>query len=236
MPLDVRSELVRGVVSFAGSALDGSPVKTIAPVPFLLNTGTGTQTGASPAQSGVGVSAPAMLWSEFIRRQITSIDSPSATLDLGASGFQVAVNTPTSGIFGKIQGHPFRLSGGASAFNVALLSTVSTTSAQIRKVLVTLGMPAQPYQSAIGLASAVLQLVVGSAMTTSSTTVISGGDIAFDRVPLPLPSAGEVPVGWLNVPNNFPISAAVSATMVWSDFRALQGMNMSALLIGVPQP
>ena len=82
-------------------------------------------------------------------------------------------------------------------------------------------------------------------MPTSATAVSSrgasgvGGTIIasfFDYVPLPLPSAGEIPVGWLNVPNNFAISATVSSTMLWSDLRAVQGINMSAMMPNVQQP
>jgi hypothetical protein len=96
---------------------------------------------------------------------------------------------------------------------------------------------ALPVQGGLNSANATVQFVYGSAMLTSASTVISGGAASyFDLVPLPLPSAGEIPVGWINVPNNFPVSTSISATMLWSDLRAVQGFNLSALLQGRMQP
>jgi hypothetical protein len=241
MPMDIRSEMLYGFVSFAGSALDGSPVKGLAAQPPVLQVTTGAQVG-TPAQGGGtlgsagGVSAPQYLWSEFARRMMTHIVSPSATLVVATSGYAIALTIPNSGLIGRLQGHPFLISA-AGAYSVQLTTGVSTTSNQIRKVLVTLGgFSAQPVQSQMALAGGTLAIIIGSAMATSASTVISGGDAMFDRVPIPVPSAGEVPVGWLNVPNNFLISSTVSGTMVWGDYRAVQGLNLSALLAGIPQP
>jgi hypothetical protein len=58
----------------------------------------------------------------------------------------------------------------------------------------------------------------------------------FDAVPLPMPSAGEIPVGWLNIPNSFATSAGINASHMITDYRAMQGLNLSAMLQGVPQP
>lgn len=220
MPLDVRSERVYGMVSAAVSAGDGIANKTLLPEPM---------TSAMPTL---------MTWAEMLRRMHTRITSPSATLLSGGSAGAVAIRVDglPSGINGVFQGWPFSLSaaGHPSGSPTSLISTASTT---IRKVLVTIGMSALPVASSLALAGGTVQFVYGSAYTTSAGAVGSGGQSAFfDLVPLPQASAGEVPVGWINVYNSFATSAGLANHQMITDYRATQGLDLSALLAGMPQP
>ena len=214
--MDVRTEMVYGVVSAAVSAGDGIAYKTVAPQP----------------------SAPLMTMAEMIRRMVTHLTSPSATLVSGGSAGAVAITVTglPSGINGRLQGVPFSLSytGTLSAQPTSQVSTASTT---IRKVLVTITMSALPVASSFALGGGAVGFVYGSAYSTSAGVVTSGGQSAyFDLVPLPLPSANEVPVGWLNIPNSFAVSAGLANSHMINDLRSVQGVNMSALLAGIPQP
>ncbi len=214
--MDVRTEMLYGVVSAAVSAGDGITYKTVVPQP----------------------SAPLMTMAEMIRRMVTHLTSPSATLASGGSAGAVAITVTglPSGINGRLQGVPFSLSytGHLSAQPTSLVSTASTT---IRKVLVTITMSALPVASSFAIGGGAVGFVYGSAYTTSAGVVTSGGQSAyFDLVPLPLPSANEVPVGWLNIPNSFAVSASLANSHMICDLRAVQGVNMSALLAGIPQP
>lgn len=214
--MDVRSEMLYGIVSAAVSAGDGITYKTVAPQP----------------------SAPLMTMAEMIRRMVTHLTVPSATLVSGGSAGAVGITVTglPSGINGRIQGVPFSLSytGILSAQPTSLISTASTT---IRKVLVTITMSALPVASSMALGGGAVGFVYGSAYTTSAGAVTSGGQSAyFDLVPMPMPSANEVPVGWLNIYNSFSVSAGLANHQMISDLRAVQGVNMSALLAGVPQP
>lgn len=240
--MDVLRTNVYGVVSLAVSAGDGIPIDVLAAQPPALVTGLAALASVpAGAPTGLqGVSAPMQTWAEMLRRLFTHLNSPSAVISGGASGFAIHVvvpsTAPTSGIQGMIQGVPFVIGAAANLVGTPT-AAMSTTSNQIRKVLVTMAVSALPVQGGLNSANATVQFVYGSAMITSASVVNSGGAASyFDLVPLPLPSAGEVPVGWLNVPNNFPISAAISATMMWSDLRAIQGLNLSALLQGRMQP
>lgn len=240
--MDVLRENVYGYVSMAVSAGDGIPIDSLVPQPAALVTGLAglTVTPAGAPTGTNGVSAPMGTWAELIRRMFTHLTSPSAIISGGASGFAIHVvvpsTAPTSGIQGVIQGVPFIIGAAANLVGTPT-AAMSTTSNQIRKVLVTMTVSALPVQGGLNSANAAIQFVYGSAMLTSASVVNSGGAASyFDLVPLPLPSAGEIPVGWLNVPNNFPVSTAISTTMMWSDLRAVQGLNLSALLATRAQP
>ena len=214
--MDVRSEMLYGVVSAAASAGDGVTYKTLSPQP----------------------SAPLMTMVEMIRRMVTHLTVPSATLVSGGSAGAVGITVTglPSGVNGRIQGVPFSLSaaGILSAQPTSLVSTASTT---IRKVLVTIGMSALPVASSLALGGGTVQFVYGSAFNTSAGVVTSGGQSAyFDLVPLPLASANEVPVGWLNITNSFAVSAGIANHQMICDLRMTQGINLSALLTGIPQP
>ncbi|HEY5866324.1 MAG TPA: hypothetical protein VI542_12395, partial [Candidatus Tectomicrobia bacterium] len=52
----------------------------------------------------------------------------------------------------------------------------------------------------------------------------------FDYVPMPKPSANEIPVGWLNIPNSFSTSAGIANSHMITDFRVTQGINFSAMM------
>lgn len=219
--MDVRSEKLYGVVSASVSAGDGIAYKFTGPEPL---------TSATPAL---------MTMAELIRRLATHITTPSTTIVSGGSAGSVALAFGTatpSGIAGMFHGWPFVLSaaGTISAQPTSLISTASTT---IRKVLVTIGMSALPVQSSLALAGGTVQFVYGSAYTVSAGAVTAGGQSAyFDLVPLPVPSAGEIPVGWLNVYNSFATSAGIANTQMIVDYRTTQGVDLSALLTGTPQP
>ncbi len=185
---------------------------------------------------------------EMWRRVFTHVLSPSATLISGGSAGSVAVNAAAagpSGIWGLCQGQPFFISSlAAGSISGQPASAVSTASNQIRKVLVTLGISAfggsGPAASSLSVSAvgSVLQFVYGSAMITSANAAPSGGQGAsyFDTVPLPLPSANEVPIGWLNIPNSFAASAGLAASHMFSDYRVFQGLNLSAIFPSRAQP
>lgn len=220
--MDVRSEKLYGVVSSPVSAGDGIPYKYAGPEPI---------TSATPSL---------MTMAEFIRRCMTNITTPSAALVSGGSAGSVAIAFGTatpSGIAGMFQGWPFVLSaaGTISGSPTSLISTASTT---IRKVLVTIGMSAIPVQSGLALAGGTVQFVYGSAYNAGSAGIVTCGGLSayFDLVPLPQASANEIPVGWLNVYNSFSTSAGIANTQMIVDYRATQGVDMSALLAGIPQP
>lgn len=231
--MDVRSERIYGMVSTLVSAGDGLQVRSLLPQPPSL---------VGSANPGP-VSAPTFLWSEMLRRLVTHVISPSATVISGGSGGAVALGpssgmTTESGFAGRFQGVPFYFSTVSGAWSGQPLSGVSTASNQIRKVLVTVPMSALPVSTFAASGPANLTFVIGSAMTTSANAATSGGQTLsyFDSVPLPVPSAGEVPVGWLNWPNSQAVSASIQTSWMMTDYRVTQGLNMSALLQGVPQP
>ena len=214
--MNVRTEMVFSLVSSPVSAGDGVQYDTVQAQPPPLLTGA-QAVGASG--TGLAVSMPQMTMLEMIRRAFTNITTPSATIVGATSGAAVALTigeqAGSGGLAGMMQGVPFYISG-VGHLSGQLAGTISTTSAQIRKALVTIALSSLPVQSSLASAAGtVLTFVYGSAFATSANTVISGTSNAvisyFDLVPLPMPSAGEIPVGCLNVPNNFPISTAVSA-------------------------
>ena len=231
--MDTRRTVVYGFVSTAVSAGDGIQYRTIQPQP------PGLQASALPGP----VSAPTFMWSEFLRRTLTRVTSPSATVISGGSGGAVALSpssgmTTESGFAGLYQGVPFYFSGVSGAISGQPGSGASTASNQIRKILVTVPMSAVPVSTFAGSGPANLTFVIGSAYTTSANAATSGGqDLSFfDYVPLPVPSAGEIPVGWLNWPNSQAASASILTSWMKTDYRVVQGLNLSALLAGVPQP
>lgn len=216
--MDVRSEVIYGLASAAVSGPDGVVYRTVAPQ-----------------------ATPLFTMAELLRRLNNRILSPSATLASGGSAGAVAITIPTtspSGILGTVQGWPFSLSGTGtmSAQPTSLISTASTT---IRKVLVTIGFSAfQSTMSSLAIGTGSVQFVYGSAVTTPAGAVTSGGQTAsyFDAVPLPQASAHEVAVGWLNVPNSFSVSAGLVNSLMMTNFQATQGVNLSLILAGMPQP
>jgi hypothetical protein len=188
----------------------------------------------------VGASAYLFDMADAFRRCMTRIHTASAGLQAGGSTAAVAFsgwpNSGFSGITGLWQGWPFATISGGSGSPTSLISTASNT---IRKVLCTMKVNngVIPPASSISSLSAVLQFVYGSAYATSAGAVTTGGQSAyFNLVPLPKPSAGEIPVGWINVPNSFVTSAALSAPMMITDWREIQGLNFSAILGVVQQP
>lgn len=219
--MDVRTEKLFGNVSASVSAGDGIAYKFVGPEPI---------TSAMPM---LGTMA------QWMQKMLNRITTPSTTLISGGSAGAVAVAFGTatpSGIAGTIQGWPFVISA-AGTPSGSPTSLISTTSTMIRKVLVTLGMSALPVQSSLGLGGGTVQFVYGSAYTTSAGAVGSGGQSAyFDLVPLPVPSANEIPLGWINVYNSFATSAGIANTQMIVDYRATQGVDLSALLAGTPQP
>lgn len=232
--MDVRSEQLYANVSAAVSAGDGIPYDTLAPQPPAMPL-------APVSFNGVGsVSNPMFTMLEFLRRSVTYITTPSTTIVSGGSAGAIAVTlglVAPSGITGMFQGVPFSLSA-AGMPSGSPTSLISTASNQIRKVLVCIGMSALPVASSMALAGGTIQFTYGSPMTTSAGAVTSGGQgiSYFDYVPLPLPSANEVPVGWLNVVNSFATSAGIINSCMFTDYRVTQGLNMSAMLQGIPQP
>ena len=177
---------------------------------------------------------------ELWRRAFTKVLSPSATLVSGGSAGSVALNfgaTPL-GLWVMCQGQPAIISGTGTLSGSPTSNQGNTLSYQIRKILVTLPFPAfgasGPAGSSLGsTAITALQFVYGSAMNTSALACTSGGQGAsyFDMVPLPLASANEVPVGWINVFNSASMSAlGLVASCLYSDLRILQGMNLSNIL------
>lgn len=216
--VDILHEMAFAAVSAVVSAGDGLPVDTMTFQPPVAAASNLMQTMA-----------------ELFRRCFTHVLSPSATLVSGGSAGSVTLNAATagpSGIWGLCQGQPFFLSG--VAISGSPISSISTTSYQIRKVLVTVPISAFGASGPVGSSLAgtgTLQFVYGSAMNTSAGAANSGGLFSyFDLVPLPLPSANEVPVGWLNIPNSFATSAGIAASHMFNDYRVLQGYNLSNIL------
>jgi hypothetical protein len=215
--MDILNERAYAAVSAQVSATDGLVVDTMTFQPPL--------SAASNLMHSMA---------ELFRRCFTHIISPSATLVSGGSAGSVTLNAATagpSGVWGLCQGQPFFLSG--VALSGSPLSSISTISNQIRKVLVTIPIStfggSGPAASSLA-GTATLQFVYGSAMITSANAATSGGQWSyFDLVPLPLASANEVPCGWLNIPNSFATSAGLAASHMFNDYRVFQGYNLSAV-------
>jgi len=217
---EILSTRLYALVSASVSALDGIAHKT-----------QGGQTS-----SFLGTFAEMML--KLNNRILTA----STTLISGGSAGAIAIGTSgaggasgVSGIMGMINGWPFFLNGEPrSAQPTSLISTASTT---IRKVLVGLTFSAFPIASSFDMAQSGVAFVYGSAFTTSAGAVTSGGQSAyFNSVPLPKWSAGFVPVGWLNVPNSFAVSANISTHMMITEYRETQGFAFSLFMTAIEQP
>lgn len=215
--VDIKTEKLDAFVSAQVSAIDGIQYDTVL-----------------PAQSAfLGTFA------EALQRLQTRVDSPSAALVSGGSTGSVALALPStlgaSAIVGRYQGWPFILTGvGISGQPTSLVSTGSTT---VRKVLVTLKLDDLPVQSSIDATNVTVQFVYGSAFATSAGAVNSGGvSSVFNKVPLPKASGGEIPVGWLNVPNSFAVSAGIADHMMLVDYRETQGYDFSAIIGNAVQP
>jgi len=232
--MDLLAERGYAMVSGTVSAADGVVYDMLQAQPPALPTGTVTFGTAT------GVSAPQMTLLELFRRCFTNITTPSTSINSGGSAGSVALTFGTatpSGIAGMFQGVPFVLSA-AGTLSGSPTSLISTTSAQIRKVLVTIGMSAIGGQSSLALGGGTVQFVYGTTYTTSAGGCTSGSQETsfWDLVPWPMASAGEVPVGGLKVPNSFATSAGIINSCMVSDLRLFQGVNLSAMMQGIMQP
>jgi len=211
-------------------SVEGENIYSIASVPVSAGDGR-PYTYTGPTLPPTGVSAPQIDMLEFMRRCMTHIFTPSATLASGGSAGSIALTFGASGVAGMVQGVPFIISA-TGTLSGSPTSLISTASNEIRKVLVCIGMSALPVASSFALAGGVLQFTYGPAVRTSANAANSGGLglSYFDAVALPRASANEVPVGWINVVNSFPTSAGINASHMFTDYRVVQGMNFSAIL------
>ena len=210
---EIRTEQLYALVSVVTSGLDTRPLGTVQPA---ISAYLGTMYD--------------MMFK--LNNRITTQSAAITTSGGGASSV-IVVQSPTalSGIAGIVHGWPFWLSftGLLSGAPTSLMSTTSTT---IRKVLVGLliNIPADEATSTIAITSATMGFVYGSLFATSALACTSGGQSAFyNSVPLPLASAGMVPLGWLNVPNSAGSNFAFAGSMVIVNWRAIQGFDLSAL-------
>jgi len=191
------------------------------------------------------VSAFLGTFAEFMYKQTNCIYTPSAVMALGSDSttgeiaFQGGVSVYGSAtVAGVLQGWHFALSA-ASTGSAILCAAVATTSLTTRKVLCTLAFSSLvlPVASSIEIDEVILQFVYGSDFATSSMAASTGGVSAiYNQIPLPKPSAGEIPVGWINVPNSHADGSDVTLEMLITDWREIQGYNMSAILGTVQQP
>lgn len=218
--MDIKTEITYALVSASVSALDGK----------------------THGYQGPQLSAFLGTVYDFMFKTMNRITTASTSLILGGSNAAIAIGTSgmgslsgVSGITGNFQGWPFFLTGEArSGTPTSLISTGSTT---IRKVLVGLGFSALPVASSLDFTASNVLFVYGSAFATSSLACSTGGQSAyFNSVPLPKASAGMVPVGWLNVPNAFASGATISTPMLITDWREIQGIDLSAIQGTVTQP
>lgn len=218
--MNIATTKMYATISAPVSAIDGIQYKTMQPqVSAFLGT---------------------ML--EMLHKLHNRILTASTTLISGGSAGSVALGTSgaggasgMSGIMGTIQGWPFFITG--EALSAQPSGQISTTSTTIRKVLVVLTASALPVASSLAAGGFSLAFVYGSAYTTSAGVVNSGGASAyFNKVPLPKPSANQVPVGWLNVYNSFATSAGIANHMMITDWRETQGINFDLILSAVVQP
>lgn len=227
---NVKGDMVFATVSAAVSAGDGVTydvtVPQPPPQPPFPTAGQATGVGS--------VSNPQIDMLEVIRRCFTNITTPSTTLVSGGSAGSIALAFGTatpSGIAGMFQGVPFVLSA-AGTMSGSPTSLMSTASYEIRKVLVCIGMSALPVASSLALAGGTVQFTYGPAYRTSALGCTSGAQSVsyFDYVPLPRPSANEIPVGWYAVVNSVATSAGLINSCMFTDFRVTQGLNFSAMM------
>ena len=213
--MDLTSEKLYALVSAQASSIDG--------VTYDLT-------------KNVGVSASLGTMAELVQRVMNRITSPSNTVLASAGSVHITYGTGSlSGqLTGLYHGYPFALSGLLGNPSAALGSQASTTSTTIRKVLVTLALSAFPIASSLASGAATVQFVYGSAFATSANAVSLAAQSAyFNSVPLPKPSAGEIPLAWINVFNSFTALSVIGTSMVQVDWRETQGLDLSAL-IGTP--
>jgi hypothetical protein len=179
---------------------------------------------------------------EFMQKMMTRIDTPSATVVSGGSAAAVTVTVVqaasgpvgASGIYGRYQGWPFHVMSAGSGDPGA---SAATTSTQARKVLITMAISDLPVASSIAGAAGTLQFVYGSVYNTAALAASTGGvSSVFNLIPLPKASAGEIPVGWLNVHNSYTASDGWAAHNMITDYREVQGYDFSAILGTVQQP
>jgi hypothetical protein len=180
---------------------------------------------------------------EFMQKLMTRIDTPSAAIISGGSVAAVTVNvTQTasggvvgSGIYGRWMGWPFHFLSGGSASPTA---SAATTSVQARKVLVVMN-PGEdlPVASSLATTAPTLGFVYGSAYTTAALAASTGGvSSIFNLIPLPKASAGEIPVGWLNIHNSYTVSDGLADHNMITDYREIQGYDFSSILGTIQQP
>jgi hypothetical protein len=216
---NILTEALTAFVSGSVSALDGR---------------------AHGVQQNVGISAYLGTLFEMYMKGLNCIHTASATLISGDSAGGIALGLPStlgaSAVRGLAQGWPFTIT------NIGISgqpgSAVSTTSTTIRKVLVGLTFSAlSAVVSSLNANSAAMVFVVGSAYATSAGAVVSGGASGyFNSVPMPKPSAGLVPLGWLNIVNSCPGSGGISAGCMMIDWRVTQGLDLSAIQGTIYQP
>ena len=213
--MDLTTEKLYALVSAQASSVDGI---------------------AHDLTKNVGVSAFLGTMAEMIQRMMNRITSPSNTVLASAGSVHVTYGTGASNnaLTGVYHGYPFMLSALVGNPSAALGSQASTTSTTIRKVLVTLALSAFPIASSLASGAATVQFVYGSAFATSALAVSLAAQSAyFNSVPLPKPSAGEIPLAWINVFNSFTALSVIGTSMVMVDWRETQGVDLSAL-IGTP--
>lgn len=182
-------------------------------------------------------------FAEFMFKMVNRIDSPSAAIVASDAGTSIAfvgggVVAESAWVGGRFQGWPWAAS--ASSSGSALLgSQASTTSTVARKVLVTIFFSgiSLPVASSIDTTEIQVGFVYGSDFATGALAASTGGvSSIYNLIPLPKPSGGEIPVGWVNVPNSYTSGDAVLATMLITDWREIQGYDMSAILGTIQQP
>lgn len=193
----------------------------------------------------VAVSAYLGTIAEFMLKMMNRINTPSITLVSGGSAGAVALAFPTGGtagsaIAGLYHGVPFEVSA-AGTKSAEFLSSFSTTSLTIRRVLVGLSMgDISAVTSSIASTVGTLVFIVGSAYTVSVANAASTGGVSawFNQVPLPKASAGIVPVGAINVPNSATTvsTGGISNTCLTFNVREIYGFDMSAIIGQPVQP
>jgi len=195
------------------------------------------QVTAVPAE--VAASAFLGTIAEWMFKLTNRLTTPSATLASGGSAGAVELTLPgaLSAIHGLYHGVPFIISA-AGAKSAEFLSSFSTTSLTIRRVLVGLSMgDISAVTSSIASTVGTLVFVVGSAYNVSVANAASNGGVSawFNQVPLPKASAGIVPVGAINVPNSATTvsTGGISNTCLTFNLREIYGLDLSAI-IGTP--
>jgi hypothetical protein len=183
--------------------------------------GITTTVAAPPTSSFLGTMA------EFLQKTLNHITTVSATLVPGDNASAVAFGGAPQGMF---QGQPFSAASGGSATPGSM---ANTSAATIRKVLCTIALSNLPIASSLATTAPTLQFVYGSVYRATAAT---GNLPAFDDVPLPKPSGGEIAVGWLNIPNSWTSGDDLATTMFVNDKRGTQGFDLTQVLGDPAQP